>query len=1277
MASFPGYIAKETIFENDMSLIVRGEDENSGLPVVLKIQNISQPKSKLRERFINEYQTGKLLAGVDGVITNYDLKEYGDCRAIVMEDIGGISLDKMFRGPVKNVTGFLTVAIKAARVLADIHKEHVIHKDIKPQNIIYNQKTGKLRIIDFSISTRLSRERIENVPIDLLEGTLGYIAPEQTGRMGRSIDYRADLYSLGATYYMLLTGRPMFKEDNESEIVHAHMCQQPIPVSQIHSVVPEALSRIVMKLLAKDASDRYQSAYGLRMDLEQCLDEIKKTGSIKPFPLAAKDIPSGFHLPEKMYGRQAMMENLRQYVDRICNGDRNLILFSGGSGMGKTRSIAEIEHLLVEKRGRLVSGKYEKLKRAIPYSGIIQAIGSLVTSILSEPEEILQKYKERIVNAVKKNGRLITDLIPRIEYIIGPQPEVESLGPSEARLRFNYLCQEFVKALAFKERPLAFFLDDLQWADSTSLEIIESIGRDQNIEYFLFIGAYRDDEVDSTHPLTQTKIEFERSGILWHEIALTPLNETDVNQMLSETFHRDLDETQHLATLVKEKTDGNPFHIGEFLRELYYDKLITFKQGWQWSIEKIEGARITENVVEQVAQKISRLPYDTIETIKIAACIGVRSDLDILAAVCKENRDVVMERLKPALTEELLVRLENGYRFSHDRICEAANRIIRGDLKKKIHRRIGDAMMDFIGGEKGLELFDVVNHLNLAAEMTMPANEKIELSQLNYLVGLKARDASAFGTAFEFFTKGINLLDTGAWEEHYELTLGLYVGAAGTAYISGDSRETERMAEEILSHTTNVLDEVEIHEILIQAALQNHTPHRAVSLSLDFLKKLGVSLPRSPSKLYLLVELIKTQLLLRKTLKGKQIEDLVDLPELTDPYQKAIAGIYVRFSPAVYFASPNLHPLLALKRIQLSLRYGKNQDSAGAFGVYAIVLCGHLGRIETGYRYGRLLYLFIQKYSSERLKVYLSFLFINFIKHWKDPLCESLPGIHEVFETAVASGELQFGSFSTITNSYSSPLSGMNLSEYLREIEGKIDVLHRLKQDLSSLGAQILMQAFRNLVELRNDPCQLIGAYFDEHAMLPIFEKKKNMLGIWAVYVSKLYLSYLFGEYENAVEYAKKADASKAGTGTYLSAIACLYQTLSLLAHSPSLSFWRRLLVRKKIRSNMGRMEKWAKHAPENFECKLSLMKAELARIENRKDNATQLYRRGIAQAQENGFLSEVALGFELWAKHALSNAEESIAVDCLVRAREEYRKWGAFAKVAQLETQYGGLFEK
>ncbi len=954
MITLPGYQILSTISENENTLVYRGIREQDEQPVILKVLKQDYPTPLQLSQYQQEYEITHNLNLV-GVVKAYSLEKYQNTLVIIFEDFGGKSLRKCLNERIKagkeliSLEEFLRIAIQIADSLGNIHAANIIHKDLNPANILVNSETGQLKIIDFGMSTVLSQENTSVNNPNILEGTLAYISPEQTGRMNRSLDYRTDFYSLGVTFYELLTHRLPCEATDVLELVHFHIAKQPVPPVEgrrqkaegRREEIPQVVSDIVMKLLAKNAEERYQSAWGLKADLEGCLRQLVATGKVETFSLGSQDISDKFQITQKLYGREQEIAALLGTFERVIGdlseeqrtnnkqqitnnkGQSELMLVAGYAGIGKSVLVQEIYKPITQKRGYFISGKFDQFQRNIPYFGMIKAFQELVEQLLTESETQLELWREKLLAALGSNAQVIIDVIPEVELIIGKQPEVPELSAAESQNRFNLVFQNFIELFTTSKRPLVIFLDDLQWADGASWKLIQLLMSGSETGLFL-IGAYRDNEVGSAHPLRLTVEELQLIGVNVNQIFLSPLNLTTVNQLIADTLKESPEQTRQLAELLVRKTHGNPFFMKEFMKSLYEEGLLYFdinKLNWNWDLEQIQAREFTDNVVELMTSKIQKLPVKTQQVLKLAACICNQFELETLAIVNQKSPKETAASLWEAVTEGLILPIGDAYKlieldiiselsnnldklvasprvqpitieykFAHDRIRQAAYSLIPEDQRQTIHRQVGELLWQNTS-DKQLEqkVFDIVNQLNLGGELINSQVKPDELAKLNLIAGKKAKASAAYEPSFNYLKIGIGLLGEDGWQTEYKLTLELYVNAASTAYSCGDFQQMDELVQTVLYHGKTLLDKVKVYAVKIEAYTAQNQLLEAIKTALSVLKLLGIELPEKPNKLQILLGFIRTKF----TLRGKRVEDLINLPQMTRSRQVSSNAYYL------------------------------------------------------------------------------------------------------------------------------------------------------------------------------------------------------------------------------------------------------------------------------------------------------------------------------------------------------------------------------------------------
>ncbi|WDD36224.1 AAA family ATPase (plasmid) [Nostoc sp. UHCC 0926] len=1311
MIALPGITIQDKIYESSNSLVYRGIRDD-GVGVVVKMLKLDYPSPQEITRYRQEYKITRSL-NLEGVVKAYSQQDYQRTLVIILEDFGGESLEQwMHKRPdifcPMPLSTFLGFAIAVCDILGRIHAANVIHKDINPGNIVLNLDTGVVKIIDFGIATQFNRTNPTFKSPHVLEGTLAYLSPEQTGRMNRLLDYRTDFYSLGVTFYELLTGHLPFPTTDILELVHCHIAKQPVPPHELNAAIPKAVSDIILKLMAKNAEDRYQSAWGIKADLEICVQQLEEIGQISSIQLGLQDASGQFQIPQKLYGRDKEVAMLLAAFDRITCSESNhgtvlpnnsettsqreqagnpkfqveMMLVSGYAGIGKSALVQEIYKPITQKRGYFISGKFEQFQRNIPYSAIANALQKLVQQLLSEPDEHLQQWRSRLLAALGNNGQIIINVIPEVELIIGKQPPVSEVGATEAQNRFHRIFGQFVRVFCSESHPLTIFLDDLQWIDSATIKLIELLLLDEQTQFLFLIGAYRDNEVNPTHLLALMLERLRKKGAVLQEMILTPLTLKPLSQLIAETLYRNADIVCPLAELVLRKTEGNPFFVNEFLEMLYSENLLSFDAqhlSWQWNIAQIQAQDITDNVVELMLHKLKKLPEVTQQILRLAACVGAEFNLDTLSIVCEKNAKAVFLELLAAIQGGLIQPLSEldrdllvqEYKFLHDRVQQAAYALIDEAHKQVVHLQIGRNLLEQTLSERLSErLFEIVDHLNHGIELVTDQPERNEIARLNLIAGQKAKAAIAYSMAKKYLATARVWLAASSWQTNYDLTLDLYIETTEVAYLCGDFEQVEYWVAIVVQSAKTVLDIVKVYEIKIQTDMAQSQPLKAIDTALQVLQQLGITFLETPSKSYIQLEIDTITPLLGE----KPIGDLSLLPEMTDPDKLAAMRILSSIMIAAQIAAPDLMPLLASKQVNLSIQYGNAFTSAFAYANFGLILCGMVGNTESGYQFGQLALRLLSQSKTHALTAKTFFIVYVFIIHWKEHIRKTSQQLPEGYQSGLETGDLEFAAYCAHTYCLQSFIAGKELVELEHELKTYGEAIHQIKQETPLAWNQIFHQSVLNLMGRSVSLTRLIGEAYNEENRLPHDETDGAV--IFLVHFNKLLLCYLFSEYSQAVENGSKAQRHLLkARGTALYPLYYLYDSLAKLATYPESSTQAQAEILKNVDINQEKIKQWANYAPMNHLHKYQLVQAEIARVLDQLLEAEEFYEKAIFGARENGYIQEEALAYELAAKHYLARGREKFAQTYMKEAHYCYERWGAAAKVKDLETRYSQLF--
>ncbi|MEH2285311.1 MAG: AAA family ATPase [Nostoc sp.] len=1293
-----GYQLIEQLYSGSRTQVYRAVRECDRLPVVIKLLKREYPTFSELVQFRNQYAIAKNL-DIPGIIKPYSLEAHRNGYALVMEDFGGIALRQLTQGKTLTLEQFLPITLQLLDTLHLLHQQRVIHKDIKPANILIHPDTKQIKLIDFSIASLLPRETQEIQSPNRLEGTLAYLSPEQTGRMNRGIDYRSDFYSLGVTLFELLSGQLPFESHEPMELVHCHIAKLPPFACDFNPDLPLMLGEIVRKLMAKNAEDRYQSALGLKHDLVTCLEQWRETGKHTWFELGQRDISDRFLIREKLYGRESEVQTLLEAFGHVANGDSELMLVAGFSGIGKTAVVNEVHKPIVRWNGYFIKGKYDQFNRNIPLSAFVQAFRDLMGQLLSESDRQLKQWQSKILAAVGENGQLLIEVIPELEQMIGKQPAIAELSGSAVQNRFHLLFQKFIQVFTTREHPLVIFLDDLQWADLASLNLLKLLMTQSNWGYLFIIGAYRDNEVFAAHPLMLTLDEIEKGSSCINTLTLAVLSQADVNHLIADSLSCTTGQALPLTELVYQKAKGNPFFTTQFLKALHEDGLITFdwEAGfWQCDVAKVRAIALTDDVVEFMAQQLQKLPSNTQDILKLAACIGNQFDLATLAIVYEKSQIETAADLWKALQEGFIIPTNEVYKFYqteasaatvqtstqkvdtcvykflHDRVQQAAYSLIPEEQKQATHLKIGQLLLQKTSlNDRGEKLFDIVNHLNVGQSLITQSSQRHELAQLNLAAGRKARSATAYSAAIAYLTTGIDLLPGDRWQHQYNLSLALYEGATEAAYLSTNFEQMEQLAETVLTNAHSWLDRVTTYQVKIQACIAQNQYLEALRLAREVLKQIGVHLPEQPTQVNIQQALQHTQTLLGR----RSIESLLELPEMTALEQKAAMMIISNIMSVAYQVAPNLLPLLTFMQVDLSVQYGNATESTYSYVQYGLMLVAMLRDVDAGYRFGQLGMNLLQHIDARKLAAKTIFGFNVSLRHWQEPAKDTLDGFLQAYASGLETGDLEYVALSLLCYSYTAYFTGQELSALKQTMDAHRQVIQQFRQDSYLHIQSIYYQAVLNLLEPTAQADRLSSKNYDEDEMIQFHLEANQLLALCQLYFNKLFLSYLFHRYEQALLNARLTEQYLgAAVGLMHVPLFSFYDALVRLAIYPTASKPEQAAILDRVSAHQNKLQEWASYAPSNQAHRCALVAAERCRVLGEKAQAIELYDRAIALAEENDYIQEEALANELSAKFYLDWGKQRIAGEYMTQAYYGYARWGAKAKVVDLERRYPQL---
>ena len=1303
MSQLPGYVITNKIYSGPDSQLFHGYRESDHRPVIIKTNGSEYPTLRESAKLRHEYAILQQL-DTPGVVKTIALVGYGHGHALIMEDVGAKSLNELLEQYQSDLEIVLRIAVSLADTICHIHEQHVIHKDIKPHNILIEPTQQKVYLIDFGIASRLVQEAQRLQSPDALEGTLSYMSPEQTGRMNRVVDRRTDLYSFGITLYELLTGVVPFTSADPLELIHSHIARKPKPPHERNPQIPAVLSELVMLLLAKNAEDRYQNAYGVKADLEECLRRWKSTHDIAPFALKTHDQSGELLIPQKLYGREAELQTLLAAFERASQGAAELLLISGYAGVGKSALVNELHKVLAHRGGYFLSGKFEQYNRNIPYASMAQAFRGLLQQLLSQRPELLKQWKQRLLDALGNNAQVIIDVIPELELIIGAQPKVITLGPTEAQNRFTLVFQRFVRTFASAEHPLVLFLDDLQWTDSASLKLLQVLLTDPERGHLLVIGAYRDSEVDAAHLLSDALTTLHKTTTAVSTLYLQPLLQSDVAQLIADTLASSPQTVAPLASVVFEKTQGNPFFTSQFLALLKQDKLLSFDSQtatWSWDLEAMGARQVTANVVEFMAAKLRRLSPGSQQVLTLAACMGYQFDLASLAFIYNRSPAETAADLWEPLREGIVVplsadyrliysedpraegpnrlteNLDITYRFLHDRVQQAAYSLLEPAFRKELRLQIGRLLLTRtpdINELHGEPLITLVTHLNQAAELITEPEDRLRLARLNLLAGRQAKAATAYQAAADYFAAGAELLLADSWEEEHALCFVLYSELAECAHLSGRFDQAAALFDMLRGRARTDLERANLYERRIVLYITQNQFAAAVDLGREALAMFDIKLPETPEEIVasLFAEVATVQL----NLAGRPIEEWLEAPLLTDPTRQAVRRLVMEILAPAFAVNPMLNQLLCVRLVNLSLVDGNSDVSPFGFMSYGVFLAIAMQQYQEAYRFGRFALDLNEKLGNVALIAKLNNLYGSFINYMCKPLRSGYAYFTSGIQNGLDAGDFPYASYNCVQAISVRLAHGDELGQVREEVEQFLTVMQRTRDAMSTALLTLAQKLIAALEGRTQGNTLLDDEHFSEAPFLAELIERSAMPPLYSYYQYKLLLLVLHEDYPAAVLAAAEADKlAQFGQGMLLSADSIFYAALAAVGlisaehDEETQARGREAFARYKERA-----QNLAKSCPENFHHRYLLLEAEEARLSGKQLEAMELYEQAIALAQQGEFIHHEALANELCARFFLGFNRKKIASVYMRSAHYCYLRWGAVAKAGQLAGKYGTM---
>ncbi|WP_193771187.1 protein kinase domain-containing protein [Candidatus Magnetaquicoccus inordinatus] len=1289
-----GYQTKEIIYTSEQTIVYRGWNKN-GDPVILKVLNDSHPNQEKLERFRLEHeilQSCHAKYGSDHaarVIQVHELVQHHNSLMIVLEDMGGDSLEQHLQGEALSVGQFLSLALHIIAIVEQIHGNLLLHKDINPSNILWNPEKDWVRVIDFGISEILTREYMESWNYRNLEGTPAYLAPEQTGRMNRAMDFRTDLYSLGATFYFLLTGSPPFSCSDTLEMVHCHLARQAQPPHDKNPHLPIVLSQIVLKLLAKEPEQRYQTINGLKRDVQSCQEHWQEHHSIPAFALGRFDVPEHFIYPQKLFGRDTELQILTTAFERTCQGESQVVFVTGQAGVGKSFLIHEAISKAVFLSGYFVSGKFDQSGNNAPHGPVVHAFRELVSQLLTESNEHLSTWKEKLLLISKIKREVICRFIPELQVVFGAQNQTMELPPQQLRDQFQLAFLELVKIICQKKVPLVLFVDDLQWSDQQSLQLLERMIIDPDVKYLLLIFSYRDTGLQNIPHVRWFDKYIETARSTDNFINLEPLSWTDVSHLVAKCLQRKPREVSTLVDLCMTKTNGNPFFLKQFLNSLYNENLLYLKNGiWSWDLNGIRRQNITENVADLIISKIKKQSIKNQELLQISSCIGMTFDVETLAAVmglpAQESGMICRELLKDGFIipyearQELtayMLKPKMSYQFVHDRVYQATYSMIESKQRTRIHLEIGRFLQQKCHSDMNhAQLSNITRHLNISISL-MSHLEQCQLAELNFKMGRQAMLSTAHNAAFDYFRMGIKIFGEEGWLTHYKLVLQLHNYAVEVAYVAGYYQQMLELVESVKKNAHQLMDSIKVQENKIIADTSSMQFSEALNDGLNLLRILGLSLPEAEPSAQKIEE---EWAILDKAMSGRSLEWFLDRPDITDLRIESALKIIATVVPVATILGSRWMPFLLVCGMQQIIKYGHSISSSVITCDYAgMCLCGIRDDIESGYMFGQTAILLMGRYNNNKYKTRILFEYNVSIRHWKEHYISTiLPSYKDGISAGLDVGDIESVSYNIYIYVAQSFFFGRALSLADKEVQEYRNQLIALKNVYLVGFVDLTHQAILNLLGQARIPHLLVGEKYNETEELQKLLETGGRVINCNVSIIQLILRFLFQKWEGCEKLiARVVENLDVLAGNAQVPIFLFFDSLFHLAIFSEGDFVQQQQSIERVRSNQMRMRKWALYGPMNLDQMVQLVDAEQYRVLGEDVLAQAAYNKSIELARKYGFIHIEAMAFELAGCFYLQQGVEHLARYHLSEARYAYSRWGAFAKVADLNSRFPGFF--
>ncbi len=1279
MIQIPGYDIVEEIGRAPFKLMVRAIRTEDSVAVILKIALTSDPESSVYKEMEHEFSVShvRLFDNILNYTGKIRLENY---LVLELSDFTGKNLSQYIEQEIP-LRAALSIASSLVQIVSELHYNGILHRDIRPENFLIDLDTLDIRLTDLKFSCQLGKEDCISEVVNNNLISFEYISPEQSGRMSHKEDYRSDYYTLGIVLYRLFAGKLPFENADHNELMHAHMAKQAIAPSQVNDKIPSAVSDLILKLIEKKPEGRYQTTKGILHDLNQCKSQLMVYGEIVPFQVGQYDLRGFFEISKQLYGREKEIDFIFSAFEN-AKYKNEMVLVHGTSGIGKSSLVQQVKDRLGEKEALFVTGKFEQYVQNIPFEAVVKAFEELICKISRGDSSRVAVWKRAILEAVGDYGQVIIEVIPQLELITGKQPEVQALNPVESQVRFVNVFSSFINVFTKKDHPLVIFLDDLQWADASSLRFLSRVMEAVEGRYLFIIGSYRDNELSEDHPLVHTLEEMRKGGKNFHQIGLSSLKVSEISALVADTFSCPPYAARPLAEIIFTKTLGNPFFICESLKTLYRENLICFDDrvnNWVWDITAILGYSDSKTSLELLTHRMNQLPETVRHTLSYASCIGQQFNLELLAALSDKTPQETAEEIKELIGANLInISSERTadpdrflsrviYGFTHDQVQQAAYALLTGHVKRELHLSIGYFMLERLSArETDSQIFEIVNHLNHGAGTVEADKERYRLAALNLKAGRKAKISVAYPVALEYFKTGIKFLSEQDWDYQYQLVHDLHTECAESTYLTGDLEGMEALTAIILQNSISIQDRVNTYQIQIQSLIFHDKGDQAIKLSLNVLRELGVSFPQPVGNVHILAAYLKT----RWNMRGMKIEDLEQLPLMTDISALAVMRIMQSITAIVFVRIPLLYPLMVLKMVSLSIKYGNAPESALTYITYAAIDNAIRGQNQACYQYGKMALKLLEKVESLAVRERSVLIFNIINRPAGEHISHSLEPLKRSYKVGIELGDIEYCIYSSSAYCFFLLLSGKNLSWIKEEMIHYNHLPKSFSEHHNSNQNEALIQIVSNLLGENEKPVELNGVYFNEGENFSGITALNEQSRVFTCFTYKMILCYMTGQYEPGLQNAKLAllymDNVK---GMLFQPLFYFYYSLlnfTLFCNDKSQKHYLKTAVTYKEKS-----KKWADQVPVNYLHRQYLLEAEYFRCTDKNDKATLFYDKAIKQAQDNSYCQDEALANELYGNYWINKGQHRLGDIYINSAIEAYQKWGCLLKCDQLKAKY------